>query len=347
MSRYWRFACALLLPFAALAYFLTSRLDAAVDRGRDPWAFRLILENKTRMLCVALRSDLWFAFNPANGGIYKAWSGGVQLRGKVHDFSQASSYSLGTNYHTQRDTILRVADTTSFPSGWTSNNATADASGWTLTGQNSSITSPVLDLAGFDNPILTFFEQGAGTLQVQLSDDGGATWTTQFFNSTDTTRNGLQENQKLIVASGSNVLLRFIQPQNINNKKITHIALIGDYRVWSAFQGGSPVASTVDWRGYRIIQATDGIVLRYDIVIGASRVNIEERPEALPGKAITRNFTVTNLPANTTVSLKVNGTGLPETWVVTSGGGTLRTVGVDSFLDLSTNGSTTLNVTWL
>ncbi len=331
--------------FVALA--LVAVTASAAVRGRDPWAFRLILDNKTRMLAVALRSDLWLAFNPANGGLYKVWSGGINFRGKVYDFSQNSSLTLGTTFHTGRNTILAAAVTTSIPAGWTATGVTPGASNWTFTGVGSVMTSPVFDLTAFDSPILTFFEQGGGPLRVQVSQDGGATWTAQEFDSTQP-GNAVQENQKLLTVTGANVRLRFIvQAGNAAGKRLSNIALIGDYRVWSATQNAAAVPLTVDWRGYRTVQDTEAIFIKYDLVLpGAVRVAVEENPEALPGMALTRTFTLSGLPPNTTVSLKVNGTGLAETWAVTAGAGTLRTVGADKFLDLSVNGSTTLNVTW-
>jgi hypothetical protein len=335
------------IVLAASLLLTAAGLATAATRGRDPWAFRLILENKTRMLAVALRSDLWLAFNPANGGIYKVWNGGISYRGKVYDFSQNTSLTQGTTYHTQRNTILAASTHTSIPAGWTASGVTPGTSNWTFTGVGSVMTSPVFDFTGFDQPILTFFEQGGGPLRVQLSQDGGTTWTAQEFDSTQP-GNSVQENQKLLVVSGANVRLRFlVQQASAANKRLSNIAIIGDYRVWSAVQNGSAVPLAVDWRGYRTVHDTDAIFIKYDLVLpGAVRVGIEENPEALPGMALTRSFTVSGLPANTTVSLKVNGTGLTENWSVQAGAGTLRTVGADKYLDLSANGATTLNVTW-
>ena len=322
-------------------------------RGRDPWVFRMILENKTRMTVAALRNDLWVAYNPANGTLFKAWSGGINYRGKVYDFSQENSTTQGTVYYQGRNMILRVPSTTSIPAGWTASGVTTGANVWTFTGGNgATMTSPLIDLTRYDNPIFLFYETNGNPLRVQWSNDGGSTWTAQEYNST---RPGVnpQENQKLIVASGSSVRMRFLQQGNYN-KTINNISLFGDYRAWSATQNGSAIPVTVDWRGYATQSSEPGenppnvgsVTLKYDVVLqGGTRVSILEKPEQLPGAALTRQLTVADLPADTVLSLQLDGTGYQEARTV-SGAGVLRQAGSEVFLDLTANGVTTLNTTW-
>ncbi len=329
----------------------------AVTRGRDPWVFRLILENKTRMLVVALRPDLWMAYNPANGALFKVWSGGITFRGKVWDFSQECSTTQGTTYYQGKNNIITpIASTTTIPSGWTATSVTTGSSAWTFTATGATMTSPASgwDLTSYDNPIFLFYETNGNPLHVQWSTDGGTSWTAQEYDSTKPGINP-QENQKLIAAGGSNVRMRFIQQGNYN-KTINKISFFGDYKAWTAKQSGSAVPVTVDWRGYttQSLAPTDNppnqgsVTLKYEIVLpGGVRATVTEKPEQLAGLAMTRQFTVSNLPADTVLSLQLNGAsgGYQEARTV-SGAGTLRTAGSDVFLDLSSNGTTTLNSTW-
>ncbi len=97
----------------------------------------------------------------------------------------------------------------------------------------------------------------------------------------------------------------------------------------------------------RLLDKTDGIIIKYDAVLaGGARVAIQERPEALAGSAMTRKFTITGLPAGTTLSLELDGTGQTATRTIGSGPATLRTAGGDTFLDFTSNGETVLNTTW-
>ncbi|MES2658874.1 MAG: hypothetical protein V4689_09660 [Verrucomicrobiota bacterium] len=315
----------------------------AATRGRDPWAFRMILENKTRMLVLALRSDLWAAYNPANGTLHKVWNGGIQFRGKVWDFSQRNSLTLGTTYHLLEDAFLfRFTDETVIPAGWSATGVITGTQ-WTFA-NTSSLTSPALDLTKYGNVMLHYFTPGSGSvLRVQVSGNNGSTWDGQYWDSISSPPE--DGNQKQVAVTGSQVRLRFV-PTASTPTGLQDIALFGDYQAWTARQGGTPAATQVDWRGYQLVNQTDGIIIKYDIVLpGNVRAAIHEQPEALAGSALTRKFTVTGLPAGTTLALELDGTGYTATRTVT-GAGTLRTETGDTFLDFTANGETVLNTTW-
>ena len=121
-------ALALWLATGAMSGGAAFAADPPV-RGRDPWVFRLTMENKTRMLVVALRSDLWAAYNPANGTLHKVWSGGMQFRGKVYDFGQRNSITQGTTYHLlEKATVLSAPNESSLPAGWAATGISTGAS---------------------------------------------------------------------------------------------------------------------------------------------------------------------------------------------------------------------------
>ena len=59
---------------------------AAEERGRDPFAFRAVLDEKPRMLVLALRPDFWVAYDAERAALYKVWEGGVHFTGAVYDW---------------------------------------------------------------------------------------------------------------------------------------------------------------------------------------------------------------------------------------------------------------------
>ena len=169
MKPFWKY-----LLFACCA--LSGGSAEAATRGRDPWAFRMILENKTRMLVLALRSDLWAAYNPANGTLHKVWNGGIQFQGKVWDFSQRNSVTLGSTYHLlEKASLFKITDETTIPAGWTGSGVSTGTQ-WTFANSSSSLASPPLDLTKYSNVMLNYFTPGTGSvLRVQVSSNNGAT----------------------------------------------------------------------------------------------------------------------------------------------------------------------------
>lgn len=58
--------------------------QSPVQRPRDPWVFRSVLDEHARMVTVALSNDMWIAYDAADCGLYKAWKGGVHFDGAVY-----------------------------------------------------------------------------------------------------------------------------------------------------------------------------------------------------------------------------------------------------------------------
>jgi hypothetical protein len=331
----------LLVPLLAISCM------AETPRGRDPWAFRLTLENKTRMLVAALRPDLWVAYNPANGTLHKVWSGGIQFRGKVYDFGQQNSATTGTTYHLLKKAfLLSATNETIIPADWSATGITTGASSWSLsTTAGTMLVSPAVDLRQHDQLILAYQTPGANNrLLVDVSNDNGATWTAQQWMSIDAP--AADGNQKLIEVNGQAVKIRFRRNTTGATATLADVTLFGDYRAWTMLTGGSPEAIKVDWRGYKLINHTDGIAIRYDVVLpGGARVGVEERPEAMPGTKLQRKFTITGMPASSRLSLEIDGTGYQAQHSVT-GAAALRTEAGATFLDFTASGEATLETTW-
>lgn len=55
------------------------------ERPRDPWFFRCVLDEKPRMLTIALSRDMWVAYDAQTCSFAKAWKGGVHFAGAVYD----------------------------------------------------------------------------------------------------------------------------------------------------------------------------------------------------------------------------------------------------------------------
>jgi hypothetical protein len=337
------------LPWTALLLAPLLAVNALAEspvRGRDPWAFRLTLENKTRMLVAALRSDLWVAYNPANGTLHKVWSGGIQFRGKVYDFGQQNSATTGTTYHLLKKAVLLSAtDETIIPAGWSATGITTGTS-WSLsTTAGTTFVSPAVDPRQHDQVILAYQTPGANNrLLVDVSNDNGATWTAQQWMSIDGA--AADGHHKLIEVNGQAVKVRFRRNTTGATATLADVTLFGDYRAWTMQSGGSQAAIKVDWRGYKLINHTDGIVVRYDVVLpDSSRVGVEERPEAMPGTKLQRKFTITGMPANSRLSLEIDGAGYQAQHTAT-GAAALRTESGATFVDFTASGEATLETTW-
>src|SRR5690606_38740502 len=54
------------------------------QRPGDPWAFRSVLDQRPRMLTLALDSDCYMAYDLAACEAYRVWKGGVSLQGAAY-----------------------------------------------------------------------------------------------------------------------------------------------------------------------------------------------------------------------------------------------------------------------
>ncbi len=55
-----------------------------ISRPVDTWVVRSVLDQKPRMLSIALHDKLWLAYNTQTGSLYKAWAGIVNFEGSVY-----------------------------------------------------------------------------------------------------------------------------------------------------------------------------------------------------------------------------------------------------------------------
>jgi hypothetical protein len=76
--------------------------QSGVQRPRDPWVFRSVLDGRARMVTVALANEIWVAYDATSCGLTKAWKGGVHFDGAVYTTvhgpqptSEGEAYVLG------------------------------------------------------------------------------------------------------------------------------------------------------------------------------------------------------------------------------------------------------------
>ncbi|MFH6982106.1 family 16 glycoside hydrolase [Marinoscillum luteum] len=55
-----------------------------IERPREAWVFRSVLDLKPRMVTAALSEDVWVAYDARTASLYKAWKGGVNFDGAVY-----------------------------------------------------------------------------------------------------------------------------------------------------------------------------------------------------------------------------------------------------------------------
>jgi len=70
-----------------------------IQRPRDPWAFRSVLNKQPRMLTLALDSACYAAYDLAHCKLYKVWKGGVSLEGAAYtNKKNVQPTTWGTSY---------------------------------------------------------------------------------------------------------------------------------------------------------------------------------------------------------------------------------------------------------
>ncbi|MBI5361615.1 MAG: hypothetical protein HZA53_00460 [Planctomycetes bacterium] len=71
-------------------------------RDRDPWVFRSVLDQRARIVTLALNHEMWIAYDAQTCGLYKCWKGGVDFKGAVYTsvhgdqpIARGETYSTG------------------------------------------------------------------------------------------------------------------------------------------------------------------------------------------------------------------------------------------------------------
>lgn len=144
----------------------------------------------------------------------------------------------------------------SIPSGWTQTSVTYTTAGGgyaNFTSTASILTSPTYDLSGYTNVVVTydvakFGTGGDGPLTMQVSTDGGSTWTAASFTSPTPTSSTYQSATHTITTLSATTRFRWIRTGSASQKRYRNFELTGDVVTVSApemdlFQGASPIAN--------------------------------------------------------------------------------------------------------
>ncbi len=87
------------LPPSAKAVVAKEMQASSVERPRDPFVFRINLDDRPRMLVFGLYEGLWVAYDTERGGLHRVWDAGVRFRGPVYDtVHNVQPHSLGGPY---------------------------------------------------------------------------------------------------------------------------------------------------------------------------------------------------------------------------------------------------------
>jgi hypothetical protein len=123
------------------------------------------------------------------------------------------------------------------PVGWSDNAITwqtgAGGYAW-FTSIDAWLQTPILDLTDYENVQLIFdvAKYGSGDngpLTVEISDDGGLSWTAQTFDSpTPTSSTYMTSGPTTITVSGDEVIIRWIRTNSPSAKRLRDVLLTGD-----------------------------------------------------------------------------------------------------------------------
>ncbi|WP_223032487.1 choice-of-anchor D domain-containing protein [Hanstruepera marina] len=197
------------------------------------------------------------------------------------------------------------------PTGWsrTSVNLITSAEGYALFTQTYSVlTSPIFDLSSYTNVTLSFdvakYGSGSdGPITVEVSDDGGTTWTAQIFNSpTPTSSTYVTSGPTTITTLSSNVRIRFIRTNSNSQKRLRDFLLTGTVSAGPTITATPTTISGLD----------------YVETLGPSA----EQTFTVEGSNLTNNITLT-APTNFEIST-TSGSGFGNSITLTQSGGTVN-----------------------
>lgn len=289
-------------------------------RGRDPWVFRGIFEDRTRMLVIAPRPNWWMVFNPETCAMHKVWQGKMDFRGKVWDFSQDNSRAEGKIYFAAPNEIWRFPNTGQMLPGWTAKGITADTQGWVFSSADSELSSPTTNLSDWHRVFVAFDETGKrGRFRLDISGPQP-----QWFTSATSVggENDWQWNFKRIERPARDTSVRITT--HIAGNKLRNLRLYGDKQAWF---DGKGLALEVHFDGYRLVHRTQAVDILYRVRLASGKwVSITHRPEVRLGRW-QEDLRIDGLPKGEKLILRREGVS-----------GAVRTTLVDGAWTFSENG---------
>lgn len=90
---------AFLLIIFCGSLLLQCRREAPADRPRDPWVIRSVLDQRPRMITLALHEEAYAAYDAQHCSLHKVWRGGIAMNGAAYnDVKTVQPTSWGTTY---------------------------------------------------------------------------------------------------------------------------------------------------------------------------------------------------------------------------------------------------------
>lgn len=273
-----------MLPLLLVATMLTQEQEPIVPisrpgidgRGRDPWVFRALFDDRSRMVLIAPKNDFWMVFNPDTCSMHRIWKGDVDFRGKVWDFSQDSSRAKGTMLFEAPNIILGASDITH--AGWTADRVTAVQDGWKFEGDGAKVSLSV-DTRGWQRIFAAFDEKSRkGRFRVNVVNEPTGKLA-QWFESTTSvdSETNWQWNFKQIIVPEGQYRISIIQQKASDQKLLRAFRIFGDKAAWFDASGNKLMVS---WKGYELIKKTKGVLLKYELILkDGKRVNVVHQPE--------------------------------------------------------------------
>lgn len=218
------------------------------------------------MLIFALGDNLWMAFNPETCGVYKVWRGDIDFRGKVWDFSQDNSRSVGKVLYQAPNMILPAT------ADWTPFGVAKVDDIWQFP-TNGYLLSPVFDTSGWQRIFFAFDETGRRSrFRVDLTSNGQSK---QWFESAThvESEKDWQWNFKRIEFAAPKTQVKVTGE---GGKSLRNMRVYGDRPVWFS-STGQPLS--VRYRGYELIKQTKGVVIRFELRNLSGQCLVEFRPE--------------------------------------------------------------------
>ncbi|MEM7660478.1 MAG: hypothetical protein AAF399_30525, partial [Bacteroidota bacterium] len=70
--------------FLSLSFSFLPPPNDPPERPLETWVFRAVLDEQPGALVAALHKDIWIAYDPSSGSLFRAWRGTVKVRGAVY-----------------------------------------------------------------------------------------------------------------------------------------------------------------------------------------------------------------------------------------------------------------------
>lgn len=273
------------------------------ERGRDPWVFRCIFEDRTRMVLGALGERVWFAWNPETGSLHRVWQGKVAFKGKVWDFSQNSSHAVGVTWMAPPRAILTLPDARGLPPGWSAQGGVRQDDGWRFD-PGARIQPPPIDLTGWRRAYVAFDERSVGG-RLRFTGHTGAPDPWYFESCLHNDRDDRWQWNFQRVPTGGPVGLVIESRDPDDDKRLRNFRIFGDRPAWYLVSSENDAIHELEvrYRGHQLIGKTHGVALEIDLLHEGQLVaRVRQVPDRTADSGLRLAIEVDGLAEGTTIA---------------------------------------------